>query len=661
MMGMGVRVALVATLAALAASGATAANTAQTAQSRLVAFRGCPDLLDYARANASRFVGPYGFGGQVTPMTKAGAPGVLAPSAAAASSADHASTPTEGVDYSGTNVQENGVDEPDLVKTNGTTLFAFENGQLESVDVSSKAPKLLDTLKLDNTSWGSELLLSGTHLLVLSRGGYWIEPLPAMAARMIAPVASQAVLTEIDASDPSSLKVVKTLTLDGQYVDARMIGSTVRVVSSSQLPIALPFVTPTASLTADAATAANKNVVAHSRAKAWLPTYRLGKHGATHSLVQCRDILRPQGFSGLGMLTVTTIDLSKGLAPVDSTGVMTDGRIVYASPTSLYVATEPWSARPEPDMPNDAPQGATTQIHAFDISDPSRTTYLGSGTVPGYLLNQWSLSDFQGVLRVVSTDTPAWWGDGSGQSQSYLTTFRAGGGKLDQVGQIGGLGQGERVYAVRFIGNAGYVVTFKQVDPLHVIDLSDPTKPKVTGMLTLPGYSAYLHPISDGLLLGIGQDVGDNNEPTGTQISLFDVSDPAHPSRIAHASLGQGWSAAESDHHAFLYWPPTKLVMVPFGQQAVGMSVSKSGINELGRVIQTDARSSYLPQIDRALVVGDDVLTVSTAGVKSSTLSTLADVGWVPFPAVQPTPVPLPAGAATGVKKVVPTASAASK
>jgi uncharacterized secreted protein with C-terminal beta-propeller domain len=463
------------------------------------------------------------------------------------------------------------------------------------------------------------------------------------------------VLTEIDVSDPSSLKVVKTLTLDGSYVDARQVGTTVRVISSQSLPVEVPWVTPSQSTTAAAATERNKSVLASSRVKAWLPTYHLGKQAA-RPLIQCRDVWRPPVFSGLGMLTVTTIDLARGLDPVNSTGVMTDGRIVYASPTSLYVATESWASRPLPATPQDAPPKVSTLIHAFDISDQSKTTYLGSGSVPGYLLSQWSLSDFQGVLRVVSTDTPAWWGDGSGDSQSFLTTFRAGGGKLNQVGQLGGLGQGERVYAVRFIGNDAYVVTFKQVDPLHTIDVSDPAHPKLLGMLTIPGYSAYLHPIGDNLLLGIGQDVGANNEPTGTQISLFDVSDLAHPTRIAHASLGQGWSAAESDHHAFLYWPATGLVMVPFGQQAVGMHVTKSGIDEIGRIVQTDARSSSLPQILRSLVVRNSVLTVSDQGVEASDLKTLAGLGWAAFPTPMPVPIPVdggPAGsgAASGIKK----------
>jgi uncharacterized secreted protein with C-terminal beta-propeller domain len=637
-------------LAALALLGAAAPAQAARA-GRLVAFRSCPDLVDYAKTNASRFVGPYGLGSPIA--LRSSAPGAVN-AAAPTAKADNAA-PQEGVDYSGTNVQETGVDEPDLLKTNGNTLFTVSGNQLESVDVTGKPPRLLDTLKLSNGWSTNDLLLSGTHLLVLSRGGYWIDPLPAMTARMIAPVATQSVLTEIDVSDPSSLKVVKTLTLDGSYVDARQVGTTVRVISSQSLPVEVPWVTPSPTTTAAAATVRNKAVLASSRVKAWLPTYHLGKQAA-RPLVQCRDVRRPPVFSGLGMLTVTTIDLAKGLDPVNSTGVMTDGRIVYASPTSLYVATESWASRPLPATPQDAPPEVSTLIHAFDISDQSKTTYLGSGSVPGYLLSQWSLSDFQGVLRVVSTDTPAWWGDASGDSQSFLTTFRAGAGKLSQVGQLGGLGQGERVYAVRFIGNDAYVVTFKQVDPLHTIDVSDPAHPKLLGMLTIPGYSAYLHPIGDNLLLGIGQDVGANNEPTGTQISLFDVSDLAHPTRIAHASLGQGWSAAESDHHAFLYWPATGLVMVPFGQQAVGMHVTKSGIDEIGRVVQTDARSSSLPQILRSLVVRGAVLTVSDQGVEASDLKTLAGLGWAAFPT--PTPVPIPvdggpvvSGAASGIKK----------
>jgi len=631
-------VAAAACALALAAPLAVSAGGAPE-HGRLVAFRSCGELLGYVKTHAAPFVTAYGVG-------QSAGPGVVAPGVAPGVQAAPAtgSTPQQGVDYSGTNVQEAGVDEPDIVKTNGRTLFSVESGRLEAVAVGAGRPRLLDTLKLDG-GWSHELLLEGTHLLVLSLGGYWLQPLPAAPAAMIVPRPSSTTLTEVDVSDPAALKVVQTLRLDGAYVDARMVDGAVRVVSSSSLPVALPTVAP-AGTTGDAIAAAkakNETVVESSPVSAWLPSYRLGS-GRSHSLVACRAVRRPPFFSGLGMLTVTTIDLAKGLKPVDSTAIMSDGRIVYASLSRLYVATEPWSLRPLPLAPTRARNGGETEIHAFDISSPTATRYLGDGTVPGYLLDQWSLSEYKGVLRVVSTATPAWWGAGPA-SQSYLTTLRLEQGRLVRVGQVGGLGHGDRVYAVRLIGDTGYVVTFRQVDPLYTLDLRDPARPQVLGKLDLPGYSSYLHPIGADLLLGIGQAVDrGTNEPAGTQISLFDVSSPAHPSRLQKASLGQGWSAAESDHHAFLYWPATGLVVVPFGQQAVAMHVSRSsGIRELGRIVHSRARQAELPQIDRSVVVGGELLTISSAGVAANGLTSLEAMGWAAFPpAPAPTPIPGP-------------------
>lgn len=629
---------LLAVLVTASAFGAHDTGTMTPKSGRLVAFRSCADLVHYTKSQTIPFASGYGLGRTGRGLS----PPVPASTAAGANS------PQQGVDYSGTNVQATGVDEPDLVKTNGSTLFTVENGQLESVDVSSSKPKLLDTVAL-NQGFNTQLLLSGSHLLVLSGRGSFVQPLPAEPAIMIEPTPASTTVTELDVSHPASLKVIKTLTIDGQYVDARMVGSVVRLVSSTSIPVNLPYVTATdgSAEAVAAATAKNKRIIATSKAASWLPSYRLGKRAA-RPLVQCRSVRRPARFSGLGMLTVTTIDLSKGLAPQNSTAVMTDGRIVYASLTRIYVATEPWTVRPLPATPNVAPQSVTTTINAFSIADPTKATYIGSGTVPGFLLSQWSLSELDGVLRVVSTDAPAWWTNGQSQSQTSLTTLQVGNGRLSQLGHLDGLGPGDRVYAVRMIGDTAYVVTFRHVDPLYTIGLGDPAHPKLLGKLELPGFSSYLHPISATLLLGIGQNVDTKtNEPKGTQVSLFDVSNPAHPTRLAYALLGIGWSQAESDHHAFLYWPLADLVVVPFGQQAVAMHVTRSGIHELGRIVHSQANQSELPQIDRSVVVGPSLLTISNAGVASDDLSTLAPLGWARFPATPPPPPPPPRGAPT--------------
>ncbi|MBA2384056.1 MAG: beta-propeller domain-containing protein [Actinobacteria bacterium] len=395
-----------------------------------------------------------------------------------------------------------------------------------------------------------------------------------------------------------------------------------------------------------AATKRNRGILASS-VGAWLPSYRITragtKPGKKRSLVQCRHVRRPPAFSGLGLLTVLTIDLAKGLEPVDSVAVMTDGRIVYASPESLYVATERWLDRPDPDKPTEEKGGVTTAIHKFDISSPVRTHYRGSGRVSGYLLSQWSLSEHRGVFRVVSTESPAWWGSSGGgnvgETESFLTTLRARAGALVHAGRIGGLGRGERVYAVRFVGDVGYVVTFRQIDPLYTVDLAVPERPRVLGELKIPGYSAYLHPVGDDLLLGVGQDVSDEGRPLGTQLSLFDVSDLRRPTRLHKASLGLGWSEAESDHHAFLFWPRTGLVVLPFEQRAVGFRVSRArGIDAAGKIEHERGKLGWTPGVRRSLVVRDSVLTVSDSGVKSSSLATLAERGWAAFPPAQPKP-----------------------
>src|SRR5689334_2229308 len=629
-------VATTAVTGLLVRSSATGAPAAPA--TRLVAFHSCGDLLGYVKSRATPLVGPYGLGG--------GPRGIAVPAVPTASAGARESAPQEGVDYSGTNVQEQGVDEPDIVKTNGSTLFAVANGKLDAVDVGDGTPRLLDTLRLDG-GWSHELLLHGSRLIVLSRGGFWAEPLPAASAAVMPYRPSESVLTEVDVSNPKALRVVRTLTLSGAYLAARLVGGTARVVVTSPMPGKLPFETPagTTQADADAATAQNKQVVEASRATSWLPTYRIAKPGGgagkTRVLVQCRNVRRPAAFSGFGMMTVLTIDLDRGLEPVDSTGVMTDARIVYASTGNLYVATERWADRPDPQAPTAEQQGVYTAIHRFDITG-EHTQYRGSGQVPGFLLSQWSLSEDRGVLRVVSTETPAWWGDGS-DSESYLTTLRLDGGALVELGHIGGLGRGERVYAVRFVGDVAYVVTFRQIDPVYTIDVSSAATPRVLGELRIPGFSSYLHPVGDDLLLGIGQDADTSGRPLGTSISLFDVSDLRHPRRLDQLTLGAGWSEAQFDHHAFLYWPRTGLAVLPFDQKAVGLRVSRAhGVEQLGRVVHGAGNLQGTPQIRRALVAAGSLLTVSDAGVKASSLDSLADRGWAAFPPPAPGPVPLP-------------------
>jgi uncharacterized secreted protein with C-terminal beta-propeller domain len=585
---------------------------------------GCGPFLAYAKQQALPLVGPYGLwsGSRSVPRPRA---------------VQFGSTPG-GRDFSTTNVQEEGVDEPDIVKTNGTHLFTVTGRHVHSI-AARGTPRRLDRVTLPATLSRSDLLLHGTRLLVLAREGRSLDYQPG-GVRSATRYASVTALVEIDVSDPSSMRVVRTLTVEGAYVGARLVDGVVRLVSLSSVPDDLKFESPAGSDPAalEASTARNRELLAASPLDDWLPSYTV-RHvrtgtTSTRALVQCRHMLQPRAFSGLGLLSVLTIDLERGLEVIDSDAVVGDGEIVYASPTSLYVATERWADRPLPTSPFTNVPGARTSIHKFAANGRS-TRYRGSGVVPGYLLNQWSLSEHKGVLRVASTESPSWWWTAP-ESESFVTTVVERDHGLVAVGRTEGLGRGERIYAVRFAGDTGYVVTFRRVDPLYVLDLSEPTRPRVRGELKILGYSAYLHPIGEDLVLGVGQDATEQGTALGTQLSLFDVSNPAKPDRIHRRTIGRGSSLVEFDHHAFLYWTPERLTVLPVWLYssagspgfagAIGFKHSRArGFEEVGRISHSDG-------VLRAVVVGDTLFTISVYGIKANELGSFALKKWIEYP-----------------------------
>ena len=628
-------------LALLAASGGGSAATGTAAKNgvgaRLQAFGSCASLLAYTKQHALPLVGPWGFGGVAGVKDSV----IAAPQAGRAAG-------TPGVDYSTTNVQEEGVDEPDLVKSNGSTLFVVRSDRLFAVDVRARKPRLAGSLQLPQTG-SYELLLHGARLLVLSHGGaYAID-----TRRRARSIRSHAVPFEPDRGrrqrprgdeDSAQPRTRRRL----RQCPPRRDDSAGRDRLQHAAAAAVQGAGERHSGGERRRTSQQPCTCGLVRIGSWLPSYRVkGRRGETllrRRLVQCRNVRRPAVYSGLGLLTVLTVDLRKGLAPIDSDSIVADGRIVYASPQSLYVATQRWFAQPV-STTSDPPR-VTTAIHKFDISHPGSTQYRGSGTVSGYLMNQWSLSEDKGVLRVASTEEPTWWNPGpQEESESFVTTLGERSGALVQLGRVGGLGKGERVYAVRFAGDTGYVVTFRRVDPLYTLDLSTPSRPTLLGELKIRGYSAYLHPLGGDLLLGIGQDASDEGRVLGTQLSLFDVSNLRRPVLLRTHALGSSWSEAETDHHAFLWWGPSRLAVLPvqaYNEKpfigAVGFRVGRGGIDQAGRVTHSGEASpgggggvAGAP-IRRSLVVGNALYTVSEAGVKATDLASFADAGWAAFP-----------------------------
>ena len=696
------------------------------ASTRLVPFEDCADLLDNLRRETRTRVNEFGlavgglaFGGAVrgTPLAASGgavdesstggpvtgsasagsagagasadqsantaggaAPAATVPGLAPPPAPQEAKSGASGADgFSTTNVQEEGVDEPDIVKTDGRRLFIVRAGTLLRLAVDDAA--VTSRLPLENAR---DMLIAGDRLVVFSDrydapsppGVPVPMPLPQPIAGRTGPGGAggsvamspaygwggspRTRITTVDISG-DGMRVVSTADVDAAYVSSRLAGGRARVVLQSSAGIAADLVAvarPDASAEARAATVEqNRRIVDEAPIERWLPTVSTGS-GEPAPLVDCAQVHRPPTFAGLGLVSVVSFDPD---SPDDraATAVLGSGQTVYSSADRVYVA-----APKVPDQPVavDAADAADavrnppatvveqwqerTLVHAFDVSGDS-VNYRASGEVRGSLLNQFSMSEYDGRLRIATTDRFAGMStttapqpgrplDFGRIGESFVSVFEDRGEVLEVIGSVGGLGRGEQIYAVRFIGELGYVVTFRQTDPLYVVDLRDPTAPAVRGELKVSGYSAYLHPVGDGRLLGIGQDATEEGRRLGTQVSLFDVSDPAAPRLVTRRALGYGASAVEYDHRAFLWWAAEDLAVLPvvsYGRDAassfvgsVAMTVAGDTLEERGRV---DA--SVGGQAIRSIVIGDRLFTLTESRLIVNDLDTLDEITSVPL------------------------------
>jgi len=624
--------------AALPLAGCTASPPAPKAQPtstpgalRLVAFDSCEHLLTGLRKAAVDAVGPWGFPGDGRMF---GRPEVLPGDARSAMGSVADKAPVPGPAFSGTNNHEADADEPDLVKTDGRRIVTVQGGVLRVVDAATHK----QTGKIDLQVRGAEanLLLSGDHALVLVSGDY-IGYAAADVAMMPAGREPEVLLIDLSGTP----KLVSRYRGEGSLVDARQTGTVARVVLKTTPKITLP---EPGDVTEQKRLTANRTAVGKAKLDAWLPDWTVTTNGTTTSgQVGCDRVSRPASFSGTSMVTVLTFDLAAAaLSDGDPVSVAADADTVYGTGGSLYLAADQrwrydiWPGRVA------QPVAQETEIYRFALSGASRPSFAASGKVPGFLVNQYALSEWDGHLRVATTSGDSIGGETASvaPSSSAVRVLTEQGSELKQTGVVSGLGRGERIYSVRFIGPRGYVVTFKQTDPLYTVDLSDPAKPTVTGELKITGYSAHLQSAGDGRLIGIGQEASAEGRTQGTQISLFDVSDPANPRRLAQHRITGGQSEAEWDPHALLYWPATQLLVVPMMQfdlengsrpkdSALALRVTDAGLTEVGAITQPLVGGGA-PTVRRTLVVGDALWTLSDYGLQASDLSTMRRMSWLP-------------------------------
>lgn len=605
-------------------------------------------------------------------------------------------------DSTGTNNQVEGVHESDFVQNDGTRIFVLSGNRLYA-HRSWPAEQLTLAATLEVEGWPREMLLDEhDRLVIVSQVALSLPGTPAKAGTGpgggMTPVADMACygfgcgyynadstkVTTVDVSDVAHPTVVDQLYLPGVFNQARRVDSHVRLVLSDAfrwpedvrfwVDFSEDLYRDEGKLTKaiDALIAQNEKRIRANTLDRWLPA---GRHvdaaGVETALpTACGDFYRSNAPAALGFVTVASVDLDARTAAPGRTSLVAEPGTVYASRESLYLAHPHYWWWPEPG------QKDFTYLHKFDLRQPGRAVYVGSGTVEGTPINPFALDEYEGVLRLATTVTTRvpepehedwWWGRTT--TASRVTTLGVQDGRLAELGRSEDLAEGERIFSARFVGPRGYVVTYLQVDPLFTFDLSDPAHPRKVGELKVPGFSTYMHPVGDHHLLTLGI----HTEPTnggccGTsnvKLSLFDVGDLANPKEVSTQLVGQayGWSEALYEHKAFNYFAAKGLVAIPFTDSASYTTYEDywssfrtelrvfrvdlaAGISPVGAVPMSDLFKKagapewsyyYTPEVRRSVMADDYVYAISDAGVRVSKVDSLqTPLVTVPFPVSTP-------------------------
>jgi uncharacterized secreted protein with C-terminal beta-propeller domain len=680
---------LVLILAAVIASGCMSTTVpAPASAGDIKKFSSVDEIRNYIENNTQLTQGSdyYGNGAWATDRMVA-VPAVAVSESSAKGASLSGALPSSGStgsnDYSATNVQVAGVDEPDFVKNDARYIYVISGNTLTIVDAyPASTASIISKTEIEETP--REIFVNGDRLVLLMTGTSDIAetdmPQETGIASKVAmmpryPYYRSAPVTHAvfyDISDRAHPKILKDYTIDGDYVTARMIGSTVYLLSRESV---YPY---------------NDRII--------VPTVRENTKVILAPDVYYFDNPERQ----YDFTTITSFDAGNGSTKDAKTYLVGSGNIVYVSPDAMYVSYQkyhniyPVRGIPEPAMGvmqgsgvssgSAAPVSvssvvedfntmseadkqtaiaemksgereainrkeidqSTTVIHKIRINNGA-ISYIAKGEVPGYLKNQFAMDEYNGNLRVATTSS-VYTTRGQYEYNNVFVLDSA----MKTIGSLTHIAEQEQIYSTRFIGDRLYMVTFKRVDPFFVIDLSTPTSPKILGKLKIPGYSDYLHPYDKNLIIGIGKETGTNEwggvSTQGLKLALFDVSDVEHPRQVGKVEIGDAGSdsAALSDHKAFLFDKGKNLLVIParvVNQNAVQNAKLSGdqpniwygayvfGVNpDTGFVLRGTVEhgtggngyywyGSSANEVKRSLYIGDTLYTLSSAKILANPLS----------------------------------------
>ena len=597
----------------------------------------------------------------------AGAPDVAMNTSAAASQKSKESSP----DYSTTNVQVQGVDEADIVKTDGEYLYQVNNDKIVIAKIyPSDAMKMTKTIKLaDENLYPMELYVDKERLIVIGTSTNDI-PIARPAEKRIAiypPRYSYGTvkLIEYDIKDKANINKSREIELEGNYLSSRKIGDKLYLISNK-----------------------------------YIDYYHIMNEGGENNTPSYRDTAMNEEFVNIPLdkiayfpdcvgnnyLIVAGVDLGKPKEGVNVSTYLGSGENIYASTENLYVALTKHVSKPKDPVIYDSANPKSIAPNYYDIEtliyrfalNGGKLDYTAKGTVPGNILNQFSMDENDGYFRIATTKGDIWRND-ENTSKNNLYVLDD---ELKIVGSIEDIAPGEKIYSVRFMGDRAYMVTFKTVDPLFVIDLKDAKNPKILGALKIPGYSDYLHPYDENHIIGFGKDAvevvhKDNNGNEvgrmayylGMKIAIFDVTDVNNPKEMFTEKIGDRGTDSEllNNHKALLFSKEKNLMAFPVTVLEVkdkDKGISPNTMPEYGSFAFQGAYvynidlihgftlkskishindEEYLKSggdwygsnknVERILYISDDLYTISKGMVKAHDINSMKQKGELTIPA----------------------------
>jgi inhibitor of cysteine peptidase len=477
-------------------------------------------------------------------------------------------------DYSRTNVQVEGVDEADIVKTDGSYIYQVNR---ERIIIAKAYPpenmSIVSTLNYTDKSFSpTEIYVDDTHLVVIGSTRRYYPPIYKMDTGVSADMMPyyyqgenvKAIVYNIE--DKSNIRQVRELELSGSYVSSRKTGSSLYLI-------------------------ANKYIYYYGGGEIGepKPMYRDTAAGSGFVEIDYPDIKCFPDFVDPSYLIVAGLDLDNPGEAASVSSYLGSGQNIYASADNLYVAVTSYQRyrimpliAPEIWPPYDT---GKTRVYKFGL-DGGRINYKSSGEVPGTVLNQFSMDEHEGFFRIATTSGEIWRTDEyTSKNNVYVLDS-----SLAIAGKIEGIAPGEQIYSVRFAGGRAYMVTYKTVDPFFVLDLQDPYNPTILGALKIPGYSNYLHPYDENHIIGFGKETvemgtkdwggGSMAFYMGMKMAIFDVSDVSNPVEMFQEKIGDRGTDSEllRNHKALLFSRDKNLLSFPVSVMEVQGSTGSSGM-----------------------------------------------------------------------------------